>query len=99
MELPQPVKADQAEVLPLLAHAGLELFDCQYSPDVFGNYTVRFGGLTDLLEIRRNRGQYLLGGSRERLEGLGYWRALENAQELATGVQAYLTAAALRGSA
>ena len=90
MDLPVPVMEDLANVLPQLAGAGLEVRSCQFSPEVFGNYLVCLARGTFTLNISRDRGQYILGGNRQLLERLGYWRALESKQELATGLQAVL---------
>jgi hypothetical protein len=93
MELPPLVQKDLAEVLPVLSAAGLELRSCQFSPEAFGNFLVCFSGGKYGLDITRDRGEYFLGGNRQLLQELGYWRALTQ-HELVAGVRVFLAAAA-----
>ena len=93
MDLPLPVREDLANILPQLLGAGLEVKSCQFSPETFGNYLVCFASGTFTLDITRDRGQYILGGNRQLLQQLGYWRALESKQELAAGLHALLAVA------
>jgi hypothetical protein len=93
MDLPSLIKDDLADVLPDLMTAGLVLTSCQFSPEAFGNFLVSFTGGKSGLDITRDRGEYFLGGNRQLLQQIGYWRAL-NKQELADGVRSFLAAAA-----
>jgi len=93
MDLPSLVEQDLAEVLPVLSAAGLELKSFQFNPEAFGNFLVCFSGGKFGLDITRDRGEYFLGGDRQLLQKLGYWRALTQ-QELVAGVRVFLAAAA-----
>jgi hypothetical protein len=88
--LPVAIQSDIGKILSDLQALGMRITDSHFDAPNFGNYFVDLDGTAGRIRITRDRSQYILDGSDERIRALGLFRAFDSVDEFRMAVIAYV---------